>query len=228
MIVNLKKINYYFLTTRLDQKKSDHVVNMLSDYNLTEINPPLGIGKQRSGSIGHSMMIDNGLKDQNDNKEFQPFIILEDDISCYRESPTYLNIPKNTDLLYVGISACGIGNGNSWNSRNILYADEVSNDVVRIYNMLSTHAIMICSKIGANMYKKSIMSGNNIGWDIPVAKNQPYYNIYALKYPLFYQDKKYGGIEWATKISLQNNNIIFNTKPTHLNLSIIYKSPPKK
>ena len=35
----------------------------------------------------------------------------------------------------------------------------------------------------------------NIPWDIHTANMQPFYNVYALKNPLVYQDLEYGGQE---------------------------------
>ena len=74
--------------------------------------------------------------------------MLEDDVNKYREFPEYLDIPDDTDLLYMGIS--------KWGSNNIdggidkVYTKSVDNypDIVRVYNMLSTHGMIICSIMG--------------------------------------------------------------------------------
>jgi hypothetical protein len=213
MKLNTKDLNFYFLTTGKDEKKSNHMKDILKKYNLTEINPPLGIGKQKSGSIGHFQMIEQGLKNQDITKPFQPFIILEDDVSFYQDLPAIIDIPDNADMVYVGISACALGYNKSWWShKDILYADDIDDTYVRIYNMLSTHAIMITNFTGASVYKKCMMenyNNNGRGWDIPLVKEQPNYNVYAFKKPIFYQDIKYGGSEKYTKIYLDNGKIEF-------------------
>ena len=39
-------------------------------------------------------------------------------------------------------------------------------------------------------------------WDLYIVAIQPYYNVYALKIPLVYQDVAFGGKEPQTKIEL--------------------------
>ncbi|GAF87106.1 unnamed protein product [marine sediment metagenome] len=41
-----------------------------------------------------------------------------------------------------------------------------------------------------------------VAWDVPLAQIQPYYNVYALKVPLFYQDSTVGGDENLTHFTL--------------------------
>ena len=230
MFINLSNINFYFLTLKTNCEKSKHILDILKDMKVTEITAPTPeIGKQKSGTIGHFQMIEQGLKDQDSTKPFQPFIILEDDVSLLEDLPITLDIPNNTDILYTGISACALGhNKDWWNPADHLDAYDIDDKYVKIHNMLSTHSIMICSPLGASIYMKCMCSNyyqNGKGWDIYLAKMQPHYNVYALKIPIFYQDKKYGGEEWATKISLENNKIIYHSDcsmfPT---ISKIYKS----
>jgi hypothetical protein len=88
-----------------------------------------------------------------------------------------------------------------------LYFTHIDNDVVRIYNMLAMHGIIICSASGALAIQKAVLEGyeRKIIWDIFVAQIQPYYNVYALKQPLVFQDKKYNSgsaEEEATRFSI--------------------------
>lgn len=233
MIMDLKKMNYYFLTTGTAPNKAKHVLQILKDYNITEINPVLKIGKQKSGSIGHCRMIDHGLKDQDRNQPFQPFIILEDDVSFYRELPKTIDIPDDADILYIGLSMAAIDFNDGYKPTNTIYATNINDNCIRVYNMLSTHAIMICSARGAATYQRCMMENyykNCKGWDVPLSRIQPFYNVYALKIPLFYQDKKYGGVEWATKVKFENNKIIPNQQklPNNNKVSRIYKEPPSE
>ena len=45
----------------------------------------------------------------------------------------------------------------------------------------------------------------DVVWDVFIACIQPYYNVYALKTPLVYQDAKYRGEEIRTKFSIKTN-----------------------
>lgn len=68
--------------------------------------------------------------------------------------------------------------------------------------MLSLHGIIICPARGLLAIQKCMLEGyfTDIIWDIFTAQIQPYYNVYALKKPLVYQDKTIGGQEEPTKI----------------------------
>lgn len=181
------------------------MVEEFKDENLTEVNPVIGIGKYKSGATGFCRMIDLALRNQDRSIPFQPFAIYEDDTSKYREYPEFLNIPDDADILYIGISKC------SMNDRKFHYNTYykcVDSEVIRIYNMLSTHGIIICSASGALAVQKSVIETfhKNIGFDICLAYLQPYYNVYALKNPLVYQDSKYGGAESETKFSITSTS----------------------
>jgi hypothetical protein len=202
MNINLKTTQYYFLTCITSDKRRNHMFDQMKGYSITEINPVMNISKVKSGSTGFSRMIDLALRNQDRTKPFQPFILLEDDCSFYRDMPESIEIPKNSDIVYVGLSKCGIHKDTVW--ANKVYMKNVNQDIVQIFNMLSTHAMMICSASGAQVLQKCLMESYylDIGYDIPLAQIQSYYNIYALKKPLFYQDRNYGGWEEPTRFEL--------------------------
>ena len=221
MLINLKEINYYFLTTNKNQQRVDHNREMLKDYKKTEINPPMDLKennmqsfKQKSGSIGYYNMINQGLKDQDKNKPFTPFITLEDDVNIYKEFPVSIQIPDDADIVYVGISSFG------WSGTNHepLYCTNIDDDYVRIYNMLSTHAIMFCTALGAATYQRALVENYYTilrEWDIPFANTQPYLNVYARRIPLFYQYGKLNGQELPTKITLKNGIVNYESNEYH-------------
>ena len=153
MIINLKKIKYYFLTTGRDNERKNHIIDIFKEYDITEVNPMLDIPKLQSGSIGMGRMIDLGLRNQDRVKPFQPFIIMEDDVSFYKDFPETLEIPDDSDLFYIGISKCGSLDNKD---KELIIAEDVKNNdnIVKIYNMLSCHCIMICSALGATFYQR--------------------------------------------------------------------------
>ena len=93
--------------------------------------------------------------------------------------------------------------------------------------MLGTHAIMICSAAGGAAYQRSNMENyyKTETWDLYLAKLQPHYKFYALKKPIFYQDKKYGGFEELSRFILsrysKNNGSVFLRKKTISNLMAV-------
>ena len=160
MLIDFKNINIYYLTCDNNSERSKHVKEEFKNYNIKSINPVLNIPKFKSGATGHLRMIDQALKDQSHNLPFQPFILLEDDVSKYRNFPDIIDIPDDTDILYIGFSPWGIKNNNNNNKeptgaagREVYYTN-IDDNIVKIYNMLSTHGLMICSPLGAHAYQK--------------------------------------------------------------------------
>jgi len=221
MKIELKKIKYYYLTCR-NQVRIDHIENEFHDYNLIQINNTVfgeNIPKNKSGAVGFSKMIDTACKNQDINKPFEPFIMLEDDVKKYREFPEIIEIPDNTDILYVGLSTWGMKTGFCGENDSICY-DNINDNIIRIYNMLSTHGIMICSISGLLAIQRCMSEAyfkEIIPWDIYTSQIQPYYNTYALKNPLVYQYGKFGPYELYTKINLNNINSDKKIDPTWIN-----------
>jgi hypothetical protein len=209
MKINLGDLKYYFLTCNNPIRQS-HMLNEFSDLDLTEINSIIGIGKHKSLSVGFSRMLDAAAQDQDYTKPFQPFMIFEDDATKFREFPKMIDIPDDTDILYVGISEWCMTDKQS--NTNNLCIEFVHNypEIVRIKNMLSGHGILVCSIRGMLSLQKCQMESyfKNIATDIFFAHIQPYLNVYALKRPLVYQYGRIGGQEKPTKITFdeEKNN----------------------
>jgi len=204
MKIFLKDIKHYFLTVDTNGIRKHHMMEEFKEYNLTEVNPILNISRNKSGATGFSKILDIGLRNQNRTLPFQPFVMYEDDSSKYREFPEYIEVPDDTDLLYIGLSK---GSMNDTNDQVGCYYKHINNDIIRIYNMLAMHGIIVCSASGALAIQKSLLEDyyKNMPWDISLAYIQFYYNVYALKDPLVYQDGKYGGCEGSTKFSITSS-----------------------
>jgi hypothetical protein len=219
--VYLKNIKHYFLTIDSNGIKKKHMIKEFNEYNLIEVNPVINIPKYQSGPIGFSRMIDIGLRNQDKNSPFQPFIMYEDDCSKYRNFPEYIEIPEDTDLLYIGLSKLSLGD----KAHQANYYDFINDNVIKIYNMLATHGIMVCSASGALAIQKAVMEAYFINkiWDVPLACIQPHYNIYALTIPLVFQDSKFKGDESPTKFSIKptSNSVIPINFINHNNVSVI-------
>jgi len=128
-----------------------------------------------------------------------PFIILEDDVRV-RDVGLNFDIPEIADCVYLGLS--------TWGLDNLTPKDHASSyktideNIVRIYNMLSTHSILYNSKLLVKMVKQlcyySIL--NLKPFDVEFAMIQKYFNVMGLTDPLFYQS---GYNEYCTNFKLQ-------------------------
>jgi len=118
-----------------------------------------------------------------------PFLILEDDarINLNYTGSTIFNI-DNIDALYLGTSTFGRVYGGSHNNTCISI---VNGDYLKPINMLGMHAILYTSKKYVR-HTTDILS-NFIenpkgGIDDKIAETMCFFNIAALRTPMFYQD----------------------------------------
>jgi hypothetical protein len=204
MIITLKDINFYFLTFNNPGRKK-HMEEIFKDYKLFEINPNIHENRSSSCASGFLKILEKAIEDQDRNSVFKPFVMLEDDCSWYREFPNTLNIPENSDILYIGISNCGSNENYAYVEQ--VYSKKIDEKISRIYNMLSLHGVIVCSMEGAFILQKCMMEAyfKGIIQDVFTAKIQPFYNVYCLNEPLVYQDMNYNGHESGTKIIHSNN-----------------------
>jgi hypothetical protein len=200
MIINLKQSKYYFLNNNNEIRKN-HILEEFKDYNITAVSSDTNYNNSRnkSGASGFYKILELGKDLQDESKNFESFIILEDDIKKYREFPEFIEIPDNTDILYIGLSKCGIFKEGVF---KVVQCSNVNIDIIKIYNMLSSHGIIICSPTGLSIMQKSMLESitYDLPWDIDLALSQININVYALRIPLVYQYEKLGGNETSTKI----------------------------
>ena len=119
-----------------------------------------------------------------------PFIVFEDDCKVKNFSST-INIPDDADAVYLGISSWGRMNSHSG---PFVQYEDLGDGLLRIYNMLSAHAILylnqeyvsLCSRISEQA--TSIADHQDIGF----AEIQRYFNVYAFDDPMFYQSSSNG------------------------------------
>ena len=160
----------------------------------------MNIEKNKSGSTGFSKILDQACINQDKNKPFQPFVIFEDDVKKYNDFPANIEIPDDTDILYIGLSNCGMEKKKHCNT---VCSKNINDNIIKVYNMLSLHGIIVCSIRGLLSLQKCFLESyfKNKIWDIYTAQIQPYLNVYALKKPLVYQFREIGGQEKLTKIN---------------------------
>jgi len=198
MKLNLRTIPVYYinLDEAVEKKlRTERLLSRMGFENVTRI-PAI---KNESGRIvgcarSHHEILSN----------FQcPFIILEDDCDLNIDFDGFIEVPDNSDAVYLGISHWGRYLNHSG---PYVHTKSTDTDCVRVYNMLATHAILyltdeyarMCSRIA---HHHGYEINNHV--DIGFAENQKYFNVYALDNPLFRQ------YEWSavTTGKLSENSI---------------------
>ena len=124
------------------------------------------------------------------NEVEPPFILFEDDCVIKNFKPI-IEIPDDADAVYLGISSWGRMNSHSG---PFVQYEDLGDGLLRIYNMLSAHAILylnqeyvsLCSRISEQA--TSISDHQDIGF----AEIQRYFNVYAFDDPMFYQSSSNG------------------------------------
>jgi hypothetical protein len=117
-----------------------------------------------------------------------PFIILEDDVQV-ANFKRFLQVPDQADAIYLGISQWGLRHGQAGFDLKVKPV-EGSDDLFRIYNMLSSHAIMYLSSDFVNVCRRTTrycFEEYPLPMDVPYAMIQKFYNVYAFDAPLFTQ-----------------------------------------
>ena len=141
-----------------------------------------------------------------ENLNDDPILIVEDDINVthwYLYKDIDIEIPEDADAVYIGIYRFAIDS-----SRDYWYLNTptqpYSDNLVKIRNMLSAHAIVYKSK----KYKQQVIDlfrdkQNTSQNDVILARNLYNFNIYAYRNPIFYQDMKFSSynMQWCTYFS---------------------------
>ncbi len=157
----------------------------------------LGLEHTRIAGIPCSTIIEGCSKSQLQIlKKFKPpFIILEDDCGVV---PSTLDMEIDQkiqmDCLYLGISQWAM-HGSNYKLSRLSGPTECKpttcQSVMRIYRMLSTHAILYLSQNYIDSVVEEITKYQEMNWhcDVACAEIQENYKVYGLNPPLFFQDE---------------------------------------
>ena len=184
MLLELKEIPVYYINLQKDVDRNQKMVSMLDKFGFEEYTRIEAVEHQNSlvgCSASHYFILDNFKP---------PFIILEDDCVLKNEY-TQINIPDNSDALYLGVSSWGRMNSHS--GPCVKY-EEVDTNLLKLYNMLSAHAILFMSERYVDICKNICFHfcKTQEHHDIGYAEVQKYFNVYALDNPMFYQTSSNG------------------------------------
>lgn len=176
--MKLSEIKTYYINLDEHEERRDSMEKMLSLIGFSNYERFPGIKAEGGCRKSHHKLLSEGLK--------PPFIVLEDDCALKTEV-TEMEVPDNIDFIYLGISAFGYYNGNI---STVAY-QEVTNEVSRVYNMLSTHAMLYLSEEYVNIVKRVAYYCSyktSQAFDKSIAEVAKYSEVYALNDPFFYQD----------------------------------------
>lgn len=199
--MDIRTVDVVFLHGPHRPERRVHIEKMLSDKNISGkcIEGVCDQGK-KSGSVSFIRLLKDRLVEP-----FVPFVCLEDDCSATPWFNHFFPVPEDADAVYLGLSSYGI---HPRVDQAVLYVqcDHVSDELVRVFNMLSTHAIFFKTRRWVEncieCFERAATSSRPESWDLPLARSMKNFNVYALKRPMFYQDASVGGQQEPTLITV--------------------------
>ena len=191
MNLELNDIPAIYINLEKDVDKNESMKSMLNDCGFKNIIRVDAEYTPDNPLAGCSLSHYNALHEID-----PPFIVFEDDCKVKTFRPT-IEIPDDSEAIYLGISSWGRMNSHSG---PFVQFENIGFGMVRIYNMLSAHSVLyldeeytsLCRRISYNSYETAQHQ------DIGFAEIQRYYNVYAFNEPLFYQTSSNGTDEKLT------------------------------
>jgi hypothetical protein len=108
-------------------------------------------------------------------------LILEDDCLPY-EYREEIEFPDDADVVYLGVST------GTTHTHKPKYK-KLSNEIYRLYDMTSTHAILYITEAGRQWLRNAYFTAAKdlVGFDMATAKLMPTIKAYGLNVPIWYQ-----------------------------------------
>jgi len=204
----------YCLTYAGDDAKKVHLRNLekVHGFNFHLIEGPASTNKL-SFSETTSLTVVHTILTHLKKEVFEPFIMIENDVSVFSFKNQNFTYPDNTDAVFIGISVWSVdlSDNSAYGSQNTIKIVQ-SEEFPHLYhdaNMLTTHGVFVASYDYAMHIADTCLQSvltKSLVWDIPLARDKLFYNVYALGNPIFYQDTEVGGSE-GTNIDFVKSTI---------------------
>lgn len=192
-----------------DTDKKAHIEQQLKEVGFKNINRIDAVEDKVNGRVGLSKSQLKAL-----SQVSAPFIVLEDDADpkFFKSS---IEVPDDADAVYLGNSQWGLQSSHAGFYLKYTKVKDMP-EVLRIYNMLSSHAILYLTNDYVEMCKRTTRYCANthpMPMDVPFAMIQRFFNIYTINKPLFVQKDYEGKMSAAPKYT---NNKLTEYKRTSL------------
>lgn len=201
MIINLLDVPVYYINLDDDEDKRKSTETLLKRMGFRNVNRISAIFHPKGRIIGCARSHYEILKEAK-----PPFIIIEDDCALNKDFVNEIEVPDEADALYLGISHWGRYLNHSG---PYVHCEKVSDEIVRVFNMLATHAIMYISQQYVDICKRiSYHYGYEVEGhlDIGFAEVHKLYNVYSFDEPLFRQ------YEWSAVTSGKLSSVSYDKK----------------
>lgn len=182
MKIDLRKVPAVYMNLKQHTEKNNSMQTLLKKCGfetILRVEGPYRPDNPPSGCAGAHY---NGLCEIE-----PPFILFEDDCRLHNFK-SEIEVPDDSDAVYLGISQWG----RYWQfSGPFVHYEKLNSDIVRVYNMLGGHAILYLSEEYVNMCRRICYHASEIigyNQDPGFAEVQKYFNIYSVNDPFFKQE----------------------------------------
>ena len=195
MRINITEIPIYYINMAKDVHKKEYIEAQLKAKGFKKIHRIDAVEDKKNGRVGLSKSQNKAL-----SQIPAPFIVLEDDADPVNFEP-FIDVPDDAHAVYLGNSQWGYMHSHSGFYLKYKLVKNMKH-IVRIYNMLSSHAILYLDQEYVEMCKKTTKycaETYPMPMDVPFAMIQRFFNIYALDKPMFIQKDYEGKMSAAPK-----------------------------
>ncbi len=213
MIINLLDVPVYYINLDDDEDKRKSTETLLKRMGFRNVHRISAIFHSKGRIIGCARSHYEILKEAK-----PPFIIIEDDCALNKEFVNEIEVPDDADALYLGISHWGRYLNHSG---PYVHYEKVDDEIVRVYNMLATHAIMYLSETYVDICKRiSYHYGYEVEGhlDIGFAEIHKFYKVYSYDEPLLRQ------YDWSAVTSGKLSEVSIDKMKSESLLNSILKS----
>ena len=197
MKIDITEIPVFYINMAKDTHKKEYIEEQLSKKGFKRVYRIDAIEDKKNGKVGLSKSQNKAL-----SQVTAPFIVLEDDAEI-KNFESVIEVPDDAHAIYLGNSQWGYMNSHS--GFYLKYkAVRGMKHLVKIYNMLSSHAILYLDQEYVEMCKKTTKycaEEYPMPMDVPFAMIQRFFNIHALDKPMFVQKDYPGKMTAAPKFT---------------------------
>lgn len=191
MRIDIRQIPVFYINMAKDTHKKEYIESILREKGFKNVTRIDAVEDKKNGRVGLSKSQFKAL-----SQIPAPFIVLEDDADPKNFEPL-IDVPDDAHALYLGNSQWGMMQ--SYSGFYLKYKPvKDMKHLVRIYNMLSSHAILYLDQNYVKVCQqttKYCAYEYPMPMDVPFAMIQRFYNVYCLNKPMFVQK------DYANKMS---------------------------
>lgn len=189
MIIDIPSVKTYYINMDNKIERRQQTEKLLSSLKFTNYH-------RYAAKTGENAIHGCGLSHIDilrSNQVTVPFLILEDDVSTCKDYISNIEVPDDADAIYLGYSMWGYDGERAKKFSRMetpTSYEKITDNIYKISNMLSTHAILYCSErycIATADIMETVWKQEKWHCDYACALIQREFNIYAPAKPYFFQ-----------------------------------------